>query len=63
LLANDVARWCEESRRAGGVPFGSSENGVAAVNLVRQMLEGGVLQGRDKETVERVRDAVERIVF
>lgn len=45
------------------MPFGSSENGVAAVNLVRQMLEGGVLQGRDKETVERVRDAVERIVF
>jgi hypothetical protein len=63
LLASDVEKWCEESRRGGGVPFGSEENGIAAVGMVRSVLEGGVLQGRDKEAVERVRDAVERIVF
>jgi nuclear pore complex protein Nup155 len=63
LLANDVAQWCEESRRAGGVPFGSEENAVAAVNMVRQILEAGVLQGRDKEAVERVRNGVEGVVW
>lgn len=64
LLANDVKRWCEESCRGGGVPFGSEENAVAAAGMVRIVLEeGGILKGRDKEEVERIRDAVERVVF
>ncbi|KIW06004.1 uncharacterized protein PV09_03185 [Verruconis gallopava] len=63
LLAADLAAWCEESRRGGGVPFGSEENGAVALNMVRGILEGGVLVGRDKEMIERVKELVERVVF
>jgi nuclear pore complex protein Nup155 len=63
LLAADIGRWCEESRRVGGVAFGSEESGVAAAAMVRSVLEQGVLGGRDKEQVERIRDVVDRIVF
>lgn len=64
LLAEWILRWCEESRRGGGVPFGSEENAMAAVGMVRVVLEEpGVLRGREREEVERVREVVERVVF
>ena len=60
MLAEDVMRWSEESRRGGGVPFGSEENGVAVLGMVSKCLEEGVLVGRAREEVMAVRDAVER---
>ena len=46
------------------MPFGSEENALAAVGMVRVVLEEpGVLRGREREEVERVREVVERVVF
>ena len=64
LLAGHIARWCEESRRVGGVPFGSEENGIAAAGMVRMVLEEpNLLKGQDRAQIERIREAVERVVF
>ena len=63
LMASMVGTWCEVSSKAGGVPFGSEENAGAAANMVRAVLDAGILRGQEKDGVERIMEMIERVIW
>ena len=63
LLVYTIDAWFDNTARAQGVVFGSDENAVKMLELVKEVLGFRAL-GRDgNDEAERVREKVERVLW
>jgi nuclear pore complex protein Nup155 len=63
LLAYTINKWCEATARGGGIAFGSEENAVAMLEMLKAVTNWGKLDRRAQDEVERVRDLVDRSLW
>jgi nuclear pore complex protein Nup155 len=63
LLAYTINKWYEATSRGGGIVFGSEENAVAMLEMLKTVAEWGKLDRRAQDEVEKVRDLVDRALW